>query len=524
MYPEIKRMPAVAGSFYPSVKKELTGMVRNFLDASKPENLPPSSEIIAVLAPHAGYIYSGLTAAYSYKTIERANSTSAKKPRWDTVILVGNSHNFYLGKAAVFPAGSFITPLGEIEVDKELAVKIFSNKKYGNLFEPNPKAHEPEHSLEVQLPFIQMALGDKIKILPILLSGAISYDNVIKIGEALGETTRKYSAETGKKILLVASSDMSHFPTDEVAREADGEALEAIKTMDPMKLVSTTSARLRKNLNGLECVLCGEEAVVAVMTAAKNLGADEAKVLHYSNSSDASGDKSRVVGYGSVVFLKNSASKGSSTTMNFNKGKKNPAGKSPGGDDFSISPKNQKILLALARKAIVERIRAKDTSPSKNDFSDEELMKPAAVFVTLTTKPEGMLRGCIGTTQATMPLYKAVWEMAQEAATGDPRFAPVSDEKELDKIKIEISVLSPLKRATSADEIIPDVHGVVVRRGIRGGLFLPQVWEHFHQGKPEQRKADFLGELCYQKAGLPRDAWREPATELYIFTVFKFEE
>jgi len=511
MTPNLKRMPAVAGSFYPSDKSELKSIVENFLKQAKPSLSLAPSEIIALMVPHAGYVYSGFTASYGYKLL----SDGKTKSFWDTIIIVGNSHNFYLNKAAVFTKGSFITPLGETMIDEELAREIFNNEKYGKLFEENIKAHQPEHSLEVQLPFIQAVLGDKVKILPILLSGAISYDNVVKIGECLSAAVKKYSTKTGKKIILIASSDMSHFPTDDVARIADNEALEAIKTMDTTKLIDTTSSRLQKGQRGLECVLCGEEAVIAVMTAAKMLGANKAEVLHYSNSSDVSGDTSRVVGYGAVAFVKKSSIKTKTSDGGITASKK----------DFSISPKNQKLLLELARKSIIQKINGQDSRPpDARNFTDEELLKPAAVFVTLTTKPDDMLRGCIGTTQPISPLYKAVWEMAQEAATGDPRFPPVSDLKELDKIKIEISVLSPLKRVSSANEIIPDVHGVVVRRGTRGGLFLPQVWEHFPSGTTENRKAEFLGELCYQKAGLPRDAWREPTTELYVFTVFKFEE
>jgi len=150
------------------------------------------------------------------------------------------------------------------------------------------------------------------------------------------------------------------------------------------------------------------------------------------------------------------------------------------------------------------------------ETDDPELMTPSAVFVTLTIK--GQLKGCIGSITPEGPLYQAVQQRAISAAVDDPRFSPVS-EKELKDIKIEISVLSPLTRVRSADEIKPRVHGVIVREGLRSGLFLPQVWEHF------TNKEDFLSELCSQKAGLNPEAWRDAAkTELYVFTVFAFEE
>ncbi len=147
--------------------------------------------------------------------------------------------------------------------------------------------------------------------------------------------------------------------------------------------------------------------------------------------------------------------------------------------------------------------------------NNPELDNKAAVFVTLTKN--GRLRGCIGTVVAQQPLIDAVMDMAVGAACNDPRFPRVTPE-ELKITKIEISVLSPMEKIASHEDILPGVHGVVVRKGARSGLFLPQVWESLPQ------KNDFLSELCSQKAGIPPDAWKDPSTELYIFTVFKFEE
>jgi AmmeMemoRadiSam system protein A len=180
---------------------------------------------------------------------------------------------------------------------------------------------------------------------------------------------------------------------------------------------------------------------------------------------------------------------------------------------FSISEKNQKILLKIARESIAQQL-AGGTAPELKT-ADKELLTPSAVFVTLNKQQN--LRGCIGTTAPQVPLYKAVREMAVAAATEDHRFPPVTA-GELGEITIEISVLSPLQRVASAAEIQQNIHGVVVRRGARSGLFLPQVWEHF------TTKDDFLNELCWQKAGLEPGAWKDPSTELYVFTVFAFEE
>ncbi|MHB9154895.1 MAG: AmmeMemoRadiSam system protein A [Endomicrobiales bacterium] len=180
---------------------------------------------------------------------------------------------------------------------------------------------------------------------------------------------------------------------------------------------------------------------------------------------------------------------------------------------FTFSEKNQKTLLNLARESIAYYLKNRTLIPFTADAP--ELTRSAGVFVTLTE--QGNLRGCIGMTEARDPLYETVRRMAAAAATEDHRFYPVRED-ELAGVRIEISVLSPLRRVQSADEIEQGVHGVVVRQGRCSGLFLPQVWEHF------KRKEDFMNELCCQKAGLAPAAWKDGKAELYVFSVFAFEE
>ncbi len=181
--------------------------------------------------------------------------------------------------------------------------------------------------------------------------------------------------------------------------------------------------------------------------------------------------------------------------------------------EFSLSEKAQQALLIIARQSIEQYL--KTGQMPELQITDKELLTPSAVFVTLNQHKQ--LRGCIGSTVPQAPLYKAVSHMAVAAAVEDYRFSPVQAE-DLKTIHIEISVLSPLERVQSADEIRQGKDGVIVRSGGRSGLFLPQVWEHF------QKKEDFLGELCSQKAGLSPTAWKEPGTDLFKFTVFAFEE
>lgn len=180
---------------------------------------------------------------------------------------------------------------------------------------------------------------------------------------------------------------------------------------------------------------------------------------------------------------------------------------------FSVSEKNQKELLAIARQSIDYYL--KNGKEKTFETMETGLLTPAAVFVTLTQK--GQLRGCIGTLEPRAPLFQTVASFAVAAAVHDSRFNPLTT-NELPLTHIEISVLSPMDRVKSGDEIKQNIHGVVVKQGSRSGLFLPQVWEHF------STKEDFMDELCRQKAHLPANAWKDPKTELLVFTVFAFED
>jgi AmmeMemoRadiSam system protein B/AmmeMemoRadiSam system protein A len=473
------RKPAVAVTFYPGDQRILSSMIEGFLESVPEKKI--SGDVVGLILPHAGYVYSGQVAAYGTKQIENK--------KYDTVILIGPSHNFWLNKAAVDTSDVYHTPLGDIPVDKKIAAEIAGSSK---LIEKNIRAHIPEHCLEVELPFLQTTLKE-FKIVPILIS-RFSMDEYKTIAESIASVSKKHK---NKKFLYVISTDMSHYPSQKDANYVDKKMLKALNKYDPLFLKKESDKLLSTGYPNLNCVLCGEGAVITGIYLMKTLGADRITPLHYANSGDVSGDSSRVVGYCAVAFTQKKKKKKEKKKM----------------EEFSISSKNQKILLELARKSITEYLESKKT-PSY-ETTDSELTEPAAVFVTLNLRHN--LRGCIGTTVPRLSLYKTVQQMALAAAFEDYRFGPVTKE-ELKDIKIEISVLSPLKRVKSADEIKPKIHGVVVRRDSRSGLFLPQVWEHF------SKKEDFLSELCWQKARLDRNAWKDPKTELHIFTVFAFEE
>lgn len=479
------RKAAVAGQFYPAKKNELNENIKKFFKPVPPQKSADSP--IAVIVPHAGYMFSGQTAAYAYKFI------SNKKI--DTAVIIGNSHKFPLNQGAIYSEGGFETPLGIVEINKKLCDKILSNS---NMVVKNILPHETEHSIEVQLPFLQYTFGN-IKIVPILLS-TFSLNECKQIGEAVAKSIQEMNLTNN--VIIIASSDMSHYPSWASANMCDSKALKTLEKFDPPALKKTITEIMASNVPDLACVFCSEESVYTAMYAAKALGAGRIRILKYNNSGDITGEKKRVVGYSAAAFLAPAGTKKINNKILEDKM-----------TGFNITEKNRAELLKIARESIQQQLKTHKAYLYKT--TDTELNKPAAVFVTLTIN--GNLRGCIGTTEPRAPLCQAVSRLAIAAAVEDFRFEPLTID-ELKKTHIEISVLSPLERIKNADSIKENIHGVVVRREGRSGLFLPQVWEHF------KSKEDFMNELCTQKAGIEPDAWKKADTELYIFTVFSFEE
>ncbi len=250
---------------------------------------------------------------------------------------------------------------------------------------------------------------------------------------------------------------------------------------------------MQQRLPGLATACCGIAAVMAGVAACCALGSNDFSVTDYTNSAHAEGaDANRVVGYGGGVFI----------------------GRPQRPEELALTAAEKKELLLLARQSIRHNLKA--GVALKTDFSEVPVFNiPAALFVSL--HKGGNLRGCIGSLEPENTMQNAVCELACSAAFNDPRFTPVSA-PELDEIKIEISVLSPLRLAASPDEIIPGLHGVLVRHGRRGGTYLPQVWQHFGGNKDK-----FMNSLCAEKAGLEPDAWKKDA-QLFVYTATVFSE
>ena len=266
------RRPVVAGYFYPDKKSHLLKMLEDFIEKDVEKE-----KAKAIVVPHAGYIYSGKTAGVTYSRVVIP----------ETVVILGPNHTGYGEPFAVSSHEKWETPIGEIEVDKELVEKLVEKSRY---LEEDTVAHEREHSIEVQIPFLQVLKKD-VKIVPITLEGYVDNPAWIEIGESIGGVIK----ESGKEILIVASSDMTHYEPHNVAEEKDNYAIEAIKILDENLLIQRI---YEKNIS-----MCGYAPVITAIVASKYLGAKEGKLIRYSTSGETSGDYGQVVGYAGIIIV-----------------------------------------------------------------------------------------------------------------------------------------------------------------------------------------------------------------------------
>lgn len=277
------RKPAVAGMFYPDDKINLKRTINNFLANVPAENgnffkKSNVDSIFGIISPHAGYVYSGQVAAYGYSLL--------KNRTLDTVILIGPSHYNAFDGFALPGYQSFRTPLGDIDVDTELAARLA--QEGGGAFDYVNTAHIKEHSLEVQLPFLQTVLEESFKVLPVLM-GTQTMTNVDKGAAALEKILKNYD----KHYAIVISSDLSHYHTDKDARDMDGKLVKIVEEMKADELMRYSDAGLVE--------ACGAGPICVLLKLAAKMGRKHIKTLVYKNSGDVSGDKDRVVGYMSAA-------------------------------------------------------------------------------------------------------------------------------------------------------------------------------------------------------------------------------
>jgi AmmeMemoRadiSam system protein B/AmmeMemoRadiSam system protein A len=469
------RPPAVAGLFYPDDPAALRRDVQQFVAAAGA--LAPSAEAPkALIAPHAGYVYSGPIAGRAYARLQPWAG------RIRRVVLLGPVHRVPVRGLALPSAGRFDTPLGSVEVDREAGARLRDLPQ----ITVNDRAHAGEHSLEVHLPFLQQVLGH-FTLVPLAVGDATP-DEVAEVLALLWG---------GEETLIVVSSDLSHFLPYATARAADR------ATVDTMLALAPTLDHAQA---------CGATPVNGLLKLARRLGL-RAELLDLRNSGDTAGDRGRVVGYVAIALVEPTEAR-PSTEVDVSVAA-DPANTTYAVNTASTADTRSSTLLAHARSAIALRLGVPSVPTPQASF----LADPGATFVTLKVK--GELRGCVGSLQPRRPLGEDVRANAQAAAFDDPRFPPL-DCAEYDALEVEVSVLSECAPIVVASErelhaqLRPGIDGVTLQWGGCRATFLPQVWESL----PDPR--DFIGHLK-RKAGLSLDFWSDELA-FSRYTVEKFTE
>ena len=455
-----------AGRFYEDNPQLLSHEIDSLLANHANDGILDS--VAALIVPHAGYYFSGNVAASAYARL------NPKKP-YKRIFLLGPSHHEWLNGASVNgEVDDYATPLGNVPVDREVARQLI---EADSVFTYQPKAHDREHCLEVQLPFLQRRLGEVPPIVPII----ISTNDFSKL-KRMAEVLKPWLTDEN---LFVISSDFSHYPSYEDAIKVDAKTGKAIESGDVEQLIATIEANERSGIRNLATSACGEFPIITLMLMLNSQY--QIKHLLYQNSGDIDDyDHSRVVGYHAFAILR---------------------GEEKG---FSLSDDDKHILKQIAYESIKDSLDGKPISHPSTLTS--HLSSKCGAFVSL--HKQGRLRGCIGHFGEDTPLHEIVAEMARAAAFEDPRFMPVTRE-ELDDLDIEISVLTPMRRIQSLDEFQLHRHGIYIRKGYRSGTFLPQVADEVNWTKEE-----FVGHCSQDKAGLGWDGWRD--AELYVYEAIVF--
>lgn len=457
------RAAKVAGKFYPEDRAELLDAVQYYLN-EQPEPVRTQKPRILIV-PHAGYQYSGVVAASGYRHL--------KGHTYDGVVVVGFTHRVQFEGASVETREAYDTPLGELPVHQEAAAIL---QTYPGITHQEAVHESDEHSAEVQLPFLQVAL-ERVRVVPILM-GKAGLEDAQRLADALADLSRLGD------YLFIFSTDLSHYHPYSEAETLDERTVNAI-------LFETPQAVHRLFQRG-ELEACGRGPILTSLLLAAKLGYSKRELLYYANSGDTAGNPSSVVGYAAIALFDP------------------PAASAPTG---RLSPKAGAALVEAARMAITGHFVPLDYESVPLD-SFAELSKANGLFVTL--RKEGQLRGCIGRIETDEPLKTSISKVALDAALRDPRFKPVTAE-ELPALHVEVSVLTPPVTLKDPQEVVAGRDGVVLEYQGHHGVFLPQVWE-----ETGWTRVEFLRELASQKAGLPPNAW-EHAT-LYTFQDQIFEE
>jgi AmmeMemoRadiSam system protein B/AmmeMemoRadiSam system protein A len=491
----VVRPATQANRFYTGDARELSEEVDSLLALHRGETI--FNNVAALIVPHAGYYFSGNVAAAAYMSVPRDK-------QYKRIFLLGPSHHEWLDGASVnTEADYYATPLGQVKVDHETALAL---TVADSVFRYEPRAHDREHCLEVQLPFLQRRFGDGKStqtsedsvppIVPMIIS-TNDFQKLKRIAEAL----KPYLTEEN---LFIVSSDFSHYPNYEDACKVDARTGKAVESGDVEQFIAALEENARSGVPGLATSACGELAIATLLMMTDSTY--EVKHLMYQNSGDADeSDHSRVVGYHAFAIVRKAL------------------------QEFSLSDEEKRTLKEIALTSIKDSLRNEELRMKNEEFATahsaaqsdssffilhSSLKQKCGAFVSL--HKHGRLRGCIGHFGEDVPLHEIVAEMARAAAFEDPRFMPVTAD-ELSDIDIEISVLTPMRRIQSLDEFELHRHGIYIRRGYRSGTYLPQVADEVNWTKEE-----FVSHCAQDKAGIGWDGWRDAETELYVYEAIVF--
>ena len=472
----VVRPATQAGRFYDGDPQRLSHEVDSFLALHAKDR--QYQDVAALIVPHAGYYFSGNVAAAAYMSLP-------KDKAYKRIFLLGPSHHEWLDGASVnTEADYYATPLGQVKVDRETARKLVTTDSTddtdsSSVFSYHPEAHDREHCLEVQLPFLQRRFGEVPPIVPIIIS-----TNDFKKLKQMAEALKPYFTDEN---LFVVSSDFSHYPSYEDACKVDAKTGKAVESGDVEAFIAAIESNAKSGIRNLATSACGGFPIITLMLMMDK--SYEVKHLLYQNSGDIDDhDLSRVVGYHAFAILRG------------------------GEKTFSLSDEEKKMLKKVAYESIRDSLDGKGLALPTLNSQLSTLNSKCGAFVSL--HKQGRLRGCIGHFGEDIPLYEIVAEMARAAAFEDPRFSPLHRD-ELDDIDIEISVLTPMRRIQSLDEFELHRHGIYIRKGYRSGTFLPQVADEVNWTKEE-----FVSHCSQDKAGLGWDGWKD--AELYVYEAIVF--
>jgi MEMO1 family protein len=434
------RKPVVAGQFYPDNPDELRDTIQDSVDEGHEKE-----KALGIIVPHAGYIYSGPVVG---ATLSRIKFT-------DTFIIIGPSHTGFGKPLSIMTEGIWETPLGEVKIDSELAAAILEECKK---LKEDRTALDNEHSIEVQLPFLQY-FNPEVKIVPIVVAYA-KVSDYIELGKGIARAIKKLGCDA----VIMVSSDMNHYEEAAVTKSKDRQAIEAVLELDEQELIT----RVRED----NITMCGVAPAVSMIAAVKELGATEAELVLYRTSGDATGDNESVVGYAGIIIKK------------------------------GMSP-----LVKLAKET-VEAYITRGEIPDVPENLTLEMKEQAGVFVSI--HKNGALRGCIGTFEPSEEnVAREIIMNAVSSSTRDPRFSPI-DTDELEYLDYSVDVLTEPEAIESEDQLDPKKYGVIVQSGYLRGLLLPDL-----EGVDTVQQQI---SICRQKAGISPKA----PVKLYRFEVKRY--